>query len=102
MAQVDGSGRLDKHTVKHHDARMRTTITLATDVFEEARRAAGNSGRSFKDVVNDALRLGLTSMKESQPAKPYRVTPKPMGLRKGLSYDKVSDLLARTQGEAFE
>lgn len=81
---------------------MRTTITLATDVFEEARRTAGKSGRSFKDVVNDALRLGLTSMKESQPAKPYRVTPRPMGLREGLSYDKAADLLARAEGEGFK
>jgi hypothetical protein len=87
---------------KHHDARMRTTITLATDVFEEAWRTAGNTGRSFKDVVNDALRLGLTSMKKSKTAKPYRVTPKPMGLRKGLSYDKVADLLARAEGEGFK
>lgn len=81
---------------------MRTTLTLSSDVFEEARRTADSSGRSFKDVVNDALRLGLASMKESKPAKPYRVVPKAMGLRKGMSYDKVSELLARAEGEGFE
>ena len=81
---------------------MRTTVTLSTDVFEEARRTAGSTGRTFKDVVNDALRLGLASMKARKPAKPYRIKPKPMGLREGLSYDNVADLLSLAEREDFK
>lgn len=43
----------------HYDATMRTTLTLDDDLAVLLRRKARESGRSFRDVVNDALRAGL-------------------------------------------
>lgn len=37
------------------------------------------SGRSFKAVVNDALRAGISGDRVSTKAKPYRLEPVAMG-----------------------
>lgn len=50
---------------------MRTTLTLDDDVLKAARRRARDQDRSLKDVVNEALRLGL-AMAERPAATPYR------------------------------
>ena len=33
------------------------------------------------------------------PAKPYRTKARPLGLRGGLNYDNIGELLARAEGE---
>lgn len=43
----------------YYDASMRTTLTLDDDLAVLLRRKARESGRPFRDVVNDALRAGL-------------------------------------------
>jgi hypothetical protein len=81
---------------------MRTTLTLDPDVAERARADATRLGRPFKEVVNDALRAGLEVMaRREQDARPYRTEPVPMGLRAGLSYDTIGELLAHAEGEDF-
>ena len=78
---------------------MRTTLTLDPDVSAKARKGAARLGRPFKQVVNSALRIGLDQLLKPVPAKPYRTKGRPMGLKEGLSYDNVSELLARAEGE---
>lgn len=78
---------------------MRTTLTLDPDVASAARKSASKLGRPFKEVINAALRLGLEQMLRPPEAKPYRTIPTPMGLRAGFSYDDVSELIARIEGE---
>lgn len=41
--------------------RMRTTVTLDSDVEELIRRTMQERGLSFKEAVNTALRAGLTA-----------------------------------------
>jgi hypothetical protein len=78
---------------------MRTTLTLHPDVAAKAKRGAAKLGKSFKDVINEALRIGLDEVLNPPAAKPYRTRPHAMGLRKGLSYDNVAELLAHAEGE---
>jgi len=78
---------------------MRTTLTLDPDVSLKARRVAARQGRPFKQIVNTALRLGLAELLKPAIAKPYHTKPRPLGLRAGLSYDNISELLARAEGE---
>ena len=78
---------------------MRTTLTLDPDVAARARRGATKLGKPFKQVVNEALRIGLDQVLTPPTAKPYRTKPKPLGLRDGLSYDNISELLVRAEGE---
>ena len=78
---------------------MRTTLTLDTDVAAKARRGAARLGKPLKEVINAALRVGLDQVLQPPAAKPYRTRPRPMGLRAGFSYDNISDLIARAEGE---
>src|SRR5438045_1441931 len=48
---------------QHHDAVMRTTVTLDPDVESMLRREVRRRGEPFKRVLNDAIRIGLRNMK---------------------------------------
>ena len=85
--------------VGHHDVSMRTTLTLDPDVASKAKKGAAKLQKSFKEVINLALRIGLDAVLAPKPAKPYRTKPRPLGLREGLSYDNISELLTRAEGE---
>ena len=78
---------------------MRTTLTLDPDVAAKARRATAQTGLPFKSVINQALRLGIEEVMSPPAAKPYRTKPHPMGLKPGLSYDNISELLAVAEDE---
>jgi hypothetical protein len=78
---------------------MRTTLTLDPDVAAKARKGAARLKRPFKEIVNEALRVGLDEVLKPAAAKPYRTKPRPLGLREGFSYDNISELLARAEGE---
>lgn len=78
---------------------MRTTLTLDPDVAAKARKGAADLQKPFKEVVNMALRIGLDAVLSPQAAKPYRTKPRALGLREGLSYDNVSELLTQGEGE---
>ncbi len=77
---------------------MRTTLTLDPDVAAKAKRGAAKLGKPLKTVINAALRIGLDQVL-NPPSKPYRTKPHPLGLPPGLSYDNISELLARIEGE---
>lgn len=78
---------------------MRTTLTLDPDVAAKAKKAAARLRKPFKDLINAALRVGLEEVLKPPPARPYRTTPRPLGLRKGFSYDNIGELLAHAEGE---
>ena len=78
---------------------MRTTLTLDPDVAAKAKKGAAKLGCSFKDIINTALLIGLARVLKPLPAKPYRTKGRPLGLRAGLNYDNIGELLARAEGE---
>ena len=78
---------------------MRTTLTLDPDVAAKAKKGAARLHKPFKEIINAALRVGLDEILSPPAAKPYRTRPRPMGLRSGLSYDNISELIASTEGE---
>ncbi len=81
---------------------MRTTLTLDPDVAQRARADAARSGRTFKEMVNEAMRVGLEVLEQrSGQGRPYRTEALPMGLRAGLSYDNVGELLVRAEEEDY-
>lgn len=77
---------------------MRTTLTLDDDVAIRLKAEARTAGKSFKQAVNDLLRLGLSV----SGAKPSRVRlrnpPRDLRLKAGLSYDDVWGLLESVEG----
>ncbi len=76
---------------------MRTTITLDPDVAARLRALARERGISFKAAVNAALRRGLAEGDE--PARPFRVTPRPLDLRPGVDLDQALALAARLEDD---
>jgi hypothetical protein len=80
---------------------VRTTLTLDPDVAAKAKRGAAKLGKPFREVINAALRIGLDEVLRPAAAKTYRTKGRPMGLRQGLSYDNIAELLARAEGEDY-
>ena len=78
---------------------MRTTLTLDPDVAAKAKKGAARLGKPFKEIVNAALRLGLDQVLHPPTSKSYRTKARPLGLRRGFSYDNIEELLARAEGE---
>jgi hypothetical protein len=79
----------------HHD--VRTTITLDEDTAERIQEEMRQSGRSFKDTVNEAIRIGLSIQKSAIPAG-FKIAAKPLGVRPGISYDNIGELLEQLEG----
>jgi hypothetical protein len=77
---------------------VRTTLTLDDDVAALVQEEVRRSGGSLKGTVNTLLRRGLTASRDPQPRDPFVVTPKAMGLRPGLSYDCIAELLEEAEG----
>ena len=58
---------------------MRTTLTIDDNIAKALKDAARRSGKSYKQVVNETLRAGLSSNRIVDNAKPYRLKPVSMG-----------------------
>lgn len=76
---------------------VRTTLTLDADVAAKLEGEARRRRQSFKQVVNDLLRFAL-SAKRAAAKRPFKVHARDLGLRAGLEYDNVSDLLEQVEG----
>jgi hypothetical protein len=71
---------------------MRTTLTLDPDVARMVQEEVHRVRKSFKDVVNDALRRGLTSSGPRRPGKRYRVRPHTARLLAGVDRGRLNAL----------
>lgn len=59
---------------------MRTTLTLEEPIAKALKNAAHQSGKPFKQVVNETLRAGLYAGKPGKsPPQKYRVKPAALG-----------------------
>jgi hypothetical protein len=78
---------------------VRTTLSLDDDVAALLKSEMRRSGASLKETVNELLRLGLSASRKP-PRKPFVVTPLPLGLPLGLSYDNIEELIEALEGPA--
>ena len=74
---------------------------LDDDIFDSVREVARKQSCPMREVINRALRIGLDQFGKTGASKPYTTIPRPLGLKAGLSYDNVQDLLAHLEGEEF-
>jgi hypothetical protein len=79
---------------------VRTTLTLDEDVAERLKAEARRANKPFRTVVNELLRLGLSSRPKGRPQEPpFVVRARDLGaLRPGLSLDNIGDLLEAGEG----
>ena len=81
---------------------MRTTLTLDEDVAVQLKRIQAKEKKSLKQLVNEALRLGLQRMTKSDPvSKRYRTRSVDLGRCSFGSVDDVAEVLAVAEGETF-
>ncbi len=79
---------------------MRTTLTIDDDVARQIRKVVAKSGKSFKTVVNDALRVGMANDRIAETVTPYDLTPVSMGEVVGpYDLDKALELAERLEDE---
>ena len=78
---------------------MQTTITLDEDVAAKLRAEARRTGKPFKTVLNECLRVALSAGRGRACPTSFRIEPRDLGaLRPGLSLDNISELLDLVEG----
>ncbi|MGD0735774.1 MAG: hypothetical protein ABR976_11530 [Terracidiphilus sp.] len=80
---------------------MRTTLTIDDDIATLVEQEVKRSGDSFKGTVNRLLREGLMASREPAETRPFEITPIAMGLKPGLSYDRIAELLEEAEGPYY-
>ncbi|MDN5864610.1 MAG: type II toxin-antitoxin system VapB family antitoxin [Gammaproteobacteria bacterium] len=79
---------------------MRTTLTIDDQLIAALKERAHRSGQSFKAVVNEALREGLTSSRGLPKARRYRVPVHSLGAASdGFNLDKALELADALEDE---
>lgn len=77
--------------------RVRTTVTLDADVRKRTAEFGRSRGLPFRDALNELVRVGLVAQEQS-PATPFQLRPRRIGLKPGLSYDNVGELIEIAEG----
>ncbi|SDX97020.1 hypothetical protein SAMN05421644_12211 [Allochromatium warmingii] len=81
---------------------MRTTLTLDDQIAKSLQERAHLSRQSFKEVVNQALSLGLSAMEQPPALSNYQLKPASMGrLHSGINIDKALDLANQQEDAAI-
>jgi hypothetical protein len=84
-----------------YDALVRTTLTLDEDVAAELKRQSRRTGKGVKELVNDALRVGLRARSTPAP-RPYRLTPASLrAVVGGVNLDRALRLADPLDDEAI-
>jgi hypothetical protein len=73
---------------------------LDDDVASRLKAEVRRSGKPFKEVVNECLRLALSKKRQDRNTEPpFVIRARDLGaLRPGLSLDNIGDLLAAAEG----
>jgi hypothetical protein len=80
---------------------MRTTLTLDPDVARMLDEEVHRVRKPLKQVVNEALRRGLTSSGPRPPLKPYRVKVHRTALRPGFDRGRFNALADELEDSAI-
>jgi len=73
-------------------------LTIDDDIAVLVEAEVRRSGRPYKAVVNDLLKLGLATKRRPQPRRAFKVRPRPLGLPPGGDYDDIAAVLEELEG----
>jgi hypothetical protein len=91
--------RFDFATWKHHDASMRTTLSINDALLVELRKRADSTGKPFRAVVEETLQAGLARSGASTRKRRFRVQPHPLELKPGLGSVSLNQLYDQVEAE---
>ena len=79
----------------------RTTVTLDDDVVERVKSESRARGASFRETLNDLLRLALATRKSQPDRKPFKIKPFKSGWNPDLNLDCSARLLEQLEGPDY-
>lgn len=81
---------------------MRTTLTIDDKIAKALKETAHRTGKTYKEVVNETLRAGLTAKRIISKTRPYKVKPVSLG-KVSAQYDltKALELAAHLEDESI-
>ena len=79
---------------------MRTTLTLDPDVVRMIEEETHRQRKSFKEVVNDAIRRGLSRPGRGSATPRFKIKPMHLKLRPGLDRSSLNRLVDELEDEA--
>jgi plasmid stability protein len=79
---------------------MRTTLTIDDAILRRLKDRAAREGRSFKDLVNQALRIGLAQKETPRPTKSFRLKPHRLGMKPGFHKISMNQLYDQVESES--
>jgi hypothetical protein len=79
---------------------MRTTLTLDPDIAQLLRQELAAGKKSFKEVVNDRLRLGF-GLKKEKNRPPFRVKAHSSAFLPGIDQTKLNQLVDELAVDEF-
>ncbi len=80
---------------------MRTTLTLDPDVARMIEEEVHRQRKTFKQVVNEAIRLGLSQTGLRRTGRRYRIVPHRAKLRPGFDRTGFNRLVDEFEDEAI-
>jgi hypothetical protein len=80
----------------------RKTVTLDDDVRTKLEAEMRKSGKSFKETVNETLRIGLLTRKKVNGNKPFKIQARDLGLKPGYNLDKTWELIEEIEGPYYK
>jgi hypothetical protein len=91
---------LDASDWMHHDANMRTTVTLEPDVDRLLKEEMRRTGTTFRQALNQAIRRALAGNVTAQ-RQPFKLKPRRLSLRPGLDPAMLQHLEEELEIESF-
>lgn len=79
---------------------MRTTLTLDQDLAQELQERARRLRVPFKQVVNDAIRRGVSGSADTSELEPFRVEAQECRLRSGFDDRRFNQLADELEVDA--
>jgi hypothetical protein len=80
---------------------MRTTLTIDDDVAAVLERLRKGRNARLKDLINEALRRGLSDMEARPERKPFRTKSMDLG-RPLIDVSNVAEAIAFAEGEDYK
>jgi hypothetical protein len=80
---------------------IRTTVTLDDDVVERVKAESRSRGASFKETLNDLLRVALTRQASERPRIPFKVKAYHLGKHPCMKYTKTEEMLECLEGKDY-
>lgn len=79
---------------------MRTTLTVDDTTDHLLRDLAKQQGKTYKEVINEALLRGAMLLGENPPRLAYRVEPVSSGFSAGIDAGKLNQLVDEVEADS--